>query len=285
MTSIISKQWLLARMYETDLVIVDCRFVMGQPEAGRIAYEEEHIPGAIYFDLEKDLSNRVTEHGGRHPLPDMENFRRTLERVGINNDIRVIAYDDQGGAMASRLWWLLQYIGHSTTYVMNEGFTNWKQAGYPLTDKQPIRIPQSFTPHIQHDMVVSMEEVRTSSIEHTSLLIDSREPNRYLGLEEPIDPVAGHIPSAINRFWKDLKLDNGSWKSTIELQDHFKDIPKEQEIIVYCGSGVTACPNILGLVKSGYTRVKLYAGSWSDWISYSGNPTAMGDEEDREEAY
>jgi len=279
MTSIISKQWLLARMYETDLVIVDCRFIMGQPEAGRMAYEEEHIPGAVYFDLEKDLSSRLTEHGGRHPLPDMENFRRTLERVGINNDTRVIAYDDQGGAMASRLWWLLQYIGHSSTFIMNEGFSNWKQSGYPLTDKQPIRIPQSFTPHIQHDMVISMEEVKASTLEHATLIIDSREHNRYLGLEEPIDPVAGHIPSAINRFWKDMKSAKGDWKSSVELQEHFKEIPKEQEIIVYCGSGVTACPNILGLVESGYTRVKLYAGSWSDWISYEGNPIAIGDEQ------
>ncbi|OAB38791.1 3-mercaptopyruvate sulfurtransferase [Paenibacillus macquariensis subsp. defensor] len=278
MTSIISKQWLLARMYETDLVIVDCRFIMGQPEAGRIAYEEEHIPGAVYFDLEKDLSSRVTEHGGRHPLPDMENFRSTLERVGINNDTRVIAYDDQGGAMASRLWWLLHYIGHSSTYIMNEGFSNWKQAGYPLTDKQPIRIPQSFTPHIQHDMVVTMEDVRTSSNDRSSLIIDSREPNRYLGLEEPIDAFAGHIPGAINKFWKELKTDNGAWKSTEEIQEHFNDIPKDQEIIIYCGSGVTACPNILGLVESGYTGVKLYAGSWSDWISYAGNAVATGEE-------
>ncbi len=278
MTSIISKQWLLARLYETDLVIVDCRFVMEQPEAGRITYEGEHIPGAIYLDLETDLSSPIAEHGGRHPLPDMESFRKTLERAGINNESRIVAYDDQGGAMASRLWWLLQYMGHSATYIMNEGFSNWKQASYPLTGKQPIRIPQSFTPHIQHDMVVSMEEVRRSSSDPTTLLIDSREHNRYLGLEEPIDPVAGHIPSAINRFWKELKSDHGDWKSTAELQEHFKDIPKDQEIIVYCGSGVTACPNILGLVESGYTRVKLYAGSWSDWISYEGNTVATGEE-------
>ena len=278
MTSIISKQWLLARLYEPDLVIVDCRFVMGQPEAGRMAYEEEHIPGAVYFDLDIDLASQVSDHGGRHPLPDMEQFRRTLERVGINNDTRIVAYDDQGGAMASRLWWLLQYIGHSSTYIMNEGFTNWKQSGYPLSDKQPIRIPQSFSPHIQHDMVVTMEDVSKASVDHTSLLIDSREPNRYLGLEEPIDSVAGHIPSAINLFWKGLKLDNGTWKSPEELQNHFKDIPKDQEIIVYCGSGVTACPNILGLYEAGYTQVKLYAGSWSDWISYEGNEIATGEE-------
>lgn len=280
LTTIISKQWLLARLYETDLVIIDCRFIMGMADAqaGRIAYEEEHISGAVYFDLEMDLSSPISQHGGRHPLPDMDKFIKTLERAGINNDSRIVAYDDQGGAMASRLWWLLQYIGHTNTYVMNEGFTNWKQAGYPLTNKQPIRIPQSYTPHMQHDMVVSMEDVRDSSNDHTSLLIDSREPNRYLGLEEPIDAVAGHIPGAINKFWKDLKMDNGTWKSTEDIHEHFNDIPKDQDVIVYCGSGVTACPNILGLHEAGFTNVKLYAGSWSDWISYEGNPVAIGKE-------
>ncbi|MHA0858324.1 sulfurtransferase [Paenibacillus sp. CMAA1364] len=277
MNFIISKQWLLARLYEPDLIIIDCRFVMGQQEAGRIAYEAEHIPGAVYLDLEKDLSSPVTQHGGRHPLPDIHKFIRTLEQIGVNNDSRIVIYDDQGGAMASRLWWLLQYVGHSSAYVMNEGFSSWKQSQYPVSDTQPIRIPQTFTPHIQHDLVVSMEDVRKASLNRTSIIIDSRETNRYLGLEEPIDPVAGHIPSAINKFWKEMKLDNGSWKSKDELQTHFKDIPKDQEIIVYCGSGVTACPNILGLHEVGYSNVKLYAGSWSDWISYEENPVATGE--------
>lgn len=273
----ISKQWLLARLYEPDLVIIDCRFSMGDTQAGRIAYEEDHIPGAVYFDLELDLSSPISQHGGRHPLPDMDKFIKTLERNGINNESRIIAYDDQGGAMAARLWWLLQYLGHSATYVMNEGFSNWKKSGYPVSDKQPIRIPQSFTAEIQHGVVVNMEYVKKATVDPSTLLIDSREPNRYLGLEEPIDTVAGHIPSAINLFWKELLDDNGQWKSTIELQDHFKDIPKDQEIIVYCGSGITACPNILALSDAGYTRVKLYAGSWSDWISYEDNEIATGE--------
>jgi thiosulfate/3-mercaptopyruvate sulfurtransferase len=276
LTSIISKQWLLARLYESDLVIVDCRFVMGQPEAGRTAYENEHIPGAVYLDLEMDLSSPVAQHGGRHPLPDTNKFVKTIERLGINNETRVVAYDDQGGAMSSRLWWLMKYLGHNEVYTMNEGFTGWKKAGYPSSDKQSIRVPQTFTPQIQYNMVVNMEDVRIATANRTSLLVDSREHNRYLGLEEPIDSIAGHIPSAINRFWKEVLNEDGRIKSSVELQNHFKDIPEDQDIIVYCGSGVTACPNILGLTEAGYTRVKLYTGSWSDWISYEENLVATG---------
>jgi thiosulfate/3-mercaptopyruvate sulfurtransferase len=278
MTSIISKQWLLARMYEPDLVIVDCRFIMGQPDAGSAAYEEEHIPGAVYMDLEKDLSAQVAEHGGRHPLPDPDRLVKRLEQLGISNHVRIVAYDDQGGAMASRFWWLMRYLGHAEVYIMNEGFSDWKNSGYPIKTDQPIRIPQSYVPEINPDMLIDVEGVRLTSLQRSSILVDSREPARYQGLEEPIDSIAGHIPGAINKFWKDLKDEQGHWKKGTPLDQHFEDIPHDQEIIVYCGSGVTACPNILGLYEAGYTQVKLYGGSWSDWISYEGNPVATGKE-------
>ncbi|MGF7047733.1 thiosulfate/3-mercaptopyruvate sulfurtransferase [Paenibacillus sp. DS2015] len=278
MTSIISKQWLLARMYEPDLVIIDCRFIMGQPEAGRSAYEEEHIPGAVYLDLEKDLSAPVTEHGGRHPLPDPDHLVKRLQQLGISNDTRIIAYDDQGGAMASRLWWLMRYLGHSEVYIMNEGFSDWKNSSYPVTTDQPIRVPQSYVANLNADMLVDVEGVRQASLQRSSILIDSREPARYQGLEETIDAVAGHIPGAINKFWKELKDEQGHWKKPALLDQHFDDLPRDQEIIVYCGSGVTACPNVLGLYEAGYTQVKLYGGSWSDWISYERNEIATGEE-------
>lgn len=276
MTSIISKQWLLARMYEPDLVIVDCRFTMGQPDAGSAAYEEEHIPGAVYMDLEKDLSAPVAKNGGRHPLPDPDRLVKRLEQLGISNDVRIVAYDDQGGAMASRLWWLMRYLGHSEVYIMNEGFSDWKNSGYPIKKDQPIRIPQSYVPEINPDMLIDVEGVRQASLQRSSILVDSREPARYQGLEEPIDSVAGHIPGAINKFWKELKDEQGHWKKGALLNQHFEDIPRDQEIIVYCGSGVTACPNILGLYEAGYNQVKLYGGSWSDWISYGDNPIVTG---------
>lgn len=279
MEPIISTRWLLARLYEPDLVIIDCRFLLSDPEAGRKAYTEDHIPGAIYLHLEEQLSAPLRSHGGRHPLPDLSQLTTALSKVGINRDSIVVAYDDQGGAYASRLWWMLKYLGHERVYVMDEGYSAWKNAKFPVSDHQAIRIPSQYVADVQHDMLVSMEDVQQVSSQGGTLLIDSRENRRYLGLEEPIDPKAGHIPGAINKFWKDVLDENGRWKSNEVLKEHYEGIDPEQEIIVYCGSGVSACPNVLALGRAGYKNVKLYAGSWSDWISYEENPVATGEED------
>ena len=283
MNIIVQPRWLLARMYEPDLVIVDCRFQLGAPEAGRKAYEQDHIPGALYADLETDLSAPVTEHGGRHPLPDSQAFAAFIGKLGIDQDTRVVAYDDQGGAFAARLWWLLRYHGHRRTYILDGGYSKWKELGYSVSyAKPPVIVPKTFVPELQPDMLVSMQEVRERLGNSRTLLIDSREPRRYRGEEEPIDRKAGHIPGARNLFWKDSLNGDGLWKSAEEQKERFAaaglDPEGEQEIIVYCGSGVTACPNVLALEQAGYRNVKLYAGSWSDWISYEDNPVAMGEE-------
>ncbi|GAB6989218.1 sulfurtransferase [Paenibacillus pini] len=282
MNTLVSKPWVLARIFEPDVTIVDCRFILGQPTAGRDAYEESHIPGAIYLDLEADLSDPAAEHGGRHPLPDVERLAALLGKLGMNNDTRIIAYDDQGGSNASRLWWLLTYIGHENVYVMDEGFSAWTGAKYPVSKDQAIRVPSTYTAKVKTEWVVGVETIRDviSGADDSSnvVLIDSREPRRYAGLEEPIDKKTGHIPSALNKFWKGVHDEHGRWKSAAKLQEHFADMPKDRELIVYCGSGVTACPNILALREAGYDNVKLYAGSWSDWISYSENPVATGKE-------
>lgn len=283
MDSIVSKQWLLARMYEPDLIIVDCRFQLGSPKAGQDAFKASHIPGAIYLDLEEDLSAPIGEHGGRHPLPDPQTLAQRLSQVGISNSSHIIAYDDQGGMYASRLWWLLRWLGHDNVYVMDEGFTSWKEAGYPVTDAIAVQIPSTFQYRIRKDMVVDMQTVRLNLDNPSVLLVDSREPARYQGLQEPIDAKAGHIPNAINSLWKNVLKDqaSGSWKNEEELREHFAPITQaldyDKEVIVYCGSGVSACPNVLALYKLGYDQVKLYAGSWSDWISYSENPVATGE--------
>lgn len=277
MNNIVSMKWLLARLYEPDLVIVDCRFALGKPESGRAAYEESHIPRAVYLDLEKDLSSPITRHGGRHPLPDMDQLAKRLGQSGIQKSSRVVIYDDQGGAMASRLWWLLKYTGHEQAYVLDEGFTAWKNASYPVTDEQPIVIPVPYDINLKPDKLVLVDEVRAASQHGNKILIDSREPRRYAGAEEPLDAKAGHIPGAVNCFWKGVLDDAGHWKDAGALRKHFSDIPEDAEIIVYCGSGVTACPNVLALEEAGYGNVKLYAGSWSDWISYEENPVATGE--------
>ncbi|WP_342549526.1 sulfurtransferase [Paenibacillus sp. FSL P2-0089] len=298
MDATVSKRWLLARLYEPEQTIVDCRFTLGQPKAGRDSYQQEHIPGAIYLDLKLDLSSPVSEHGGRHPLPDPEVLAARLSKLGIGNDTRIVAYDDENGMNAARLWWLLRYLGHEQVFILEGGFSQWKEGKYPVTDHQPVRVPSTFTANVQPQMLAGVEEVREVSektvnnagaesesdvnvadaVPALPVLIDSRANDRYHGQNETLDPVGGHIPGAVNYFWKDTQNLDGSFKSAEQLEEHFAGLDKDREIIVYCGSGVTACPNVLALEKAGYTNVRLYAGSWSDWISYEDNPVATGDE-------
>ncbi|WP_025688317.1 sulfurtransferase [Paenibacillus zanthoxyli] len=281
MDSVVSTRWLLARLYEPELVIADCRFLLSDPEAGRSAYLKDHIPGAVYLHLEEQLSAPVGPHGGRHPLPEPALIAAVLGQAGISRDSIVVAYDDQGGAFASRLWWMLRYLGHDKVYVMDEGYSAWKAADFPVSDSQPVRIPTAYEPEVHPEMLASAQEVTQYSQAGGStvpLLIDSREPRRYAGLEEPIDAKAGHIPGAVNRFWKDVLDEQGRWKDAAVLKEQFASIDPSRETIVYCGSGVTACPNVLALHRAGYDKVRLYAGSWSDWISYEENPVATGEE-------
>lgn len=278
MNNIVSMAWVLEHIGERDVVIADCRFTLGKPDAGREAYEASHIPGAVYLDLEKDLSATVDEHGGRHPLPDIFELTVALSRAGIGNETRVIAYDDQGGIMASRLWWLLKYLGHEQVFVMDEGFTAWKNAGHPVSDEPAAPVPAKFLATVQHTMLAEMDQVKELLGQDRVTLIDSREAPRYRGEVEPLDRVAGHIPGAINRFWKDGLTASGAWKNAAEQAARFNDLDRDGELIVYCGSGVSATPNVIALQEAGFSKVRLYAGSWSDWISYSENPIATGEE-------
>ena len=300
MEATVSKRWLLARLYEPEQTIVDCRFTLGKPETGRESYEQEHIPGAVYLDLELDLSSPVSEHGGRHPLPDPQVLAARLAKLGIGNDSRIVAYDDESGMNAARLWWLLRYLGHEQVYILEGGFSAWKAEKYPVTDHQPVRVPSTFVAKVQPQMLAGVNEVRevsektveagtsvsdsnsnSSSVANSAtplpVLIDSRANDRYHGQNETMDKKAGHIPGAVNFFWKDTQNADGSYKSAEQLAEHFAGLDKDREIIVYCGSGVTACPNVLALEKAGFKKVRLYAGSWSDWISYEENPVATGE--------
>jgi thiosulfate/3-mercaptopyruvate sulfurtransferase len=208
-----------------------------------------------------------------------------LTKLGIGNDSRIVAYDDESGMNAARLWWLLRYLGHEQVFILEGGFSQWKAGKYPVTDHQPVRVPSTFTANVQTHMLVDVEEVRRVS-EKTAdagadaantILIDSRANERYHGRNETLDPVGGHIPGALNFFWKDPQNADGSFKSAEQLEEHFAGLDKDREIIVYCGSGVTACPNVLALEKAGFKNVRLYAGSWSDWISYEENAVATGE--------
>ncbi|MBM6619312.1 sulfurtransferase [Bacillus suaedaesalsae] len=271
MSNIKSFEWVLENIDNPNVRIFDCRFQLHDPAAGAKLYTEEHLPNAFYMDLEKDLSSEIQEHGGRHPLPDIQKLTEKLSRLGVDDLVTVVAYDDQNGAMASRLWWLMKYLGHEDVFVLNGNFSSWKEQGLPLDTAISAIKRRNFHPSIQKHIVASVEDVKAKLDNPQTILIDSREPNRYLGIEEPIDKISGHIPGAVNYFWQE-SFENGLWKNQAHLEKRFQNIPKDKEVIVYCGSGVTACPNILSLKEAGYENVLLYAGSWSDWITYSDNP-------------
>ncbi len=254
-----------------DLKIIDCRFALGDPDLGRQQYETAHLPGAEYLDLNRDLSSPVQVHGGRHPLPDDRFFGAKLAAMGINSDTLVIAYDDSRFAFAARLWWLLRYYGHDRVAILDGGYSNWVKAGYAVT----ADLPQSpahgdFQPQLQSDWIVDIDLVKAIQASPAHLLIDSREPDRYLGKTEPIDPVAGHIPSAVNYPWQGVSTPAGFALPIEAHQQRWAAISPDIEPIVYCGSGVTACVNLFSLHLAGIAPAKLYPGSWSDWISYEG---------------
>jgi thiosulfate/3-mercaptopyruvate sulfurtransferase len=276
MSAIVSQAWLAEHLGTPDVIVVDCRFTLGQPDAGSDSYLLDHIEGAYYLDLERDMSGAKAAHGGRHPLPDLGAFSIRIGELGVDATKKVIAYDDQGGAMASRLWWMLQFLGHTEVYVLDQGYSSWKAAGYAVSDELPIAAPRIFSPKVHRTMLASKDEVKDKLGRSGTVLIDSREAKRYQGIEEPIDAVAGHIPGAKNYFWKDVLNEQGAWKRIEEIKAQFADLREAEEIIVYCGSGVSACPNVLALKEAGFPAVKLYSGSWSDWISYEGNPIATG---------
>jgi thiosulfate/3-mercaptopyruvate sulfurtransferase len=265
---VISPQWLAEHLNDPNITIIDCRFALANPELGQQQYQQSHIPGAFYLDLNQDLSSPVQKHGGRHPLPDVNSLAAKLAKMGVHSgETLIVAYDDSRFAFASRLWWLLRYFGHSPVTLLDGGFSAWQAAGYAVTADSPTVKPGQFTPQLHPEMVVDIDTVRATQDLPNVILIDSREGDRYLGKHEPIDPVAGHIPGAINLPWQQVSDTDGKVKQTEQLQ-RWSEYNNAEEIIVYCGSGVTACVNLWSMEFAGLKTGKLYAGSWSDWCSY-----------------
>jgi thiosulfate/3-mercaptopyruvate sulfurtransferase len=268
-TPLVTSSWLAEHLDDPTVVIVDCRFSLMEPDLGRHQYAEAHIPGAAYLHLNHDLSGPVQAHGGRHPLPDIDRFAHTLSSIGITSgQSYVVAYDDSRFAFASRLWWLLRYLGHDRVAVLDGGFQSWKDAGYAVTQASPDTHPGTFKPMVRSPMAVTRDDILDRSSAPGIVLVDSRSGERYRGEHEPIDPIAGHIPGAINLFWQEVTDERGMAVEADQQRSRWNSFSQADEIMVYCGSGVTACVNLLSLELAGISTGKLYAGSWSDWCSY-----------------
>ncbi len=273
---IVSVDWLRLHLEDPEVVVIDCRFSLMEPDAGRHQYKVSHIPGAYYLDLNQDLASPPMRHGGRHPLPDLDDFSHKLRRMGISPDTWVVLYDSARLSYASRAWWLLRYLGHDRTLLLNGGWQAWTSANYPISTHHPaVRTGAAigrFGPQPQVNWIVEIEQVKAAIDQAKAhpdqiILIDSRETVRYRGEREPIDPIAGHIPGAVNYPWQQVTDGRGFMNPDQDQRARWQTIQDIPEIIVYCGSGVTACVNLLSLHVAGITG-KLYVGSWSDWCSY-----------------
>lgn len=274
--NIVDAQWLLDNFNNDRLVLLDCRFDLNDREYGEKEYKKSHIKGAYYVDLEKDLTGNKKEHGGRHPLPEIDKFIERMQSLGINNNSIIVIYDDGDLPAASRLWWMLKYIGMDRVYVLESGFNQWKKKGLETTDEIPmVRSNGKLDINIQSHMICDIKAVKESMGNKNAVIIDSRAKDRYLGIVEPIDKRGGHIPGALNYFWKDIFNDN-KIKNEKELRLKFKELSEYEKIIIHCGSGITACPNIIAMDEIGIKPV-LYLGGWSDWVSYDENQAIKGE--------
>jgi thiosulfate/3-mercaptopyruvate sulfurtransferase len=270
-TTIISPEILLSHLSDPDWAIFDCRFDLKDPNWGLINYQESHIPGAVYAHLDRDLSAPVIPaQTGRHPLPAVEDLAARFSAWGINHQTQVVVYDTAGGAYAARLWWLLRFLGHTAAAVLDGGFQSWQKAGYPLSTGIETHSPSVFTPQPNWDMIATTQEVEQVHSNPHYRLIDARAPERFRGEVEPIDPVAGHISGAVNRFHGANLQPDGKFLPPEVLRSQFSDLINPvllENTIVYCGSGVTSCHHLVALERAGLPSARLYVGSWSEWIT------------------
>lgn len=268
-TALISTTELKSNLDRPDWLVVDCRFDLARPAAGEEAYAIAHISGAVYAHLDRDLSGPITPHTGRHPLPAPEQFAATLSRWGVSTETQVVAYDADAGAFASRLWWLLRWVGHRRAAVLDGGFKAWQSAGLPVTAQRPTRTASRFIAHPDRSMWLDAAQVAERVGRSDWRLLDARAPERFAGEVEPLDPVAGHVPGARNHPFASSMGENGRLLPADQLRERFAASQAgvaDSNTIAMCGSGVTACHLLLALEAAGKPGAKLYAGSWSEWI-------------------
>ncbi len=278
--TLISSAQLAANWPRPDWVVVDCRFALPEPELGAQQYQLGHIAGAHYAHLNRDLSGPVRPgHTGRHPLPDVETLERTLGSWGITAGVQVVAYDASGGTMAARLWLLLRWLGHAAAAVLDGGLPAWQAAGHALSSAPAPQTPRRFSATLNNSLLASAAEVAAVRTQAQRALLDVRSAERFRGEQELLDAVAGHIPGARNAPHTDCLQPDGHFRPAAELNAHFDALlhgTSSADCILYCGSGVTAAHTALALQHAGHALPRVYAGSWSEWITDAARPVATG---------
>jgi thiosulfate/3-mercaptopyruvate sulfurtransferase len=278
-TTLVSPSELRLHLDDAGWVICDCRHDLVDTEAGRRAYAESHIPGARFVHIDDDLSAPKTGRNGRHPLPDPGRFARRLGELGISNASQVVGYDASGGYYAARLWWMLRWLGHEAAAVLDGGWNAWLAASHSITNQLPRIKAARFSARSRSDLLTDAASVAARLGKGGPLLLDARAPNRYRGENETLDPVAGHIPGAANRFFQSNLDPAGHFKPAAALRQEFAELlggSAPHQVTHYCGSGVTACHNLLAMEIAGLSGSRLYPGSWSEWVSDRSRPVATG---------
>lgn len=278
-TTLVSTDTLAA--HAREWAIVDCRFDLANAAWGREQYQAAHIPGAVYAHLNDDLSGPRTGTNGRHPMPSDEALVALLERLGIGNGTQVVAYDQDAGSYASRFWWLLRYAGHTAAAVLDGGFAKWAAEGRTVQAGSETRQRATFRPSFNRALVLTVGDVERRRQDGRTLLVDARAGERFEGRSETIDKKAGHIPGARNRFFRDNLAPDGTMLGADALRAAFASVldgRSPAETVMYCGSGVTACHNLLAMAHAGLDGSALYTGSWSEWSSDPSRPIATGPE-------
>ncbi len=274
-TTIVSTRELAAHATDAQWVVVDCRFKLADEDWGAREYQRAHIPGAAYAHLGHDLSSPANGTNGRHPLPNPDTLIDTFGRLGIANGAQVVAYDQDSGMFASRLWWLLRWMGHDSVAVLDGGFARWMSESRPTASGEHATAAKRFAGAPRAAMTTNAADVAALMDRRDTLLVDARAPERFRGETEPLDRVAGHIPGAANHFFQGNLDEHGTFRSPADLRARLSSTlagTTPDHVVCYCGSGVTACHNLLALEHAGLRGAKLYAGSWSEWSSDPARP-------------
>jgi thiosulfate/3-mercaptopyruvate sulfurtransferase len=267
-TTLISTDVLASHLDDSSWFIADCRYNLKDEQWGPTQYVASHIPGAVFVSLAHDLAGSRTGSNGRHPLPSPDSMTATFGRLGIGDHTQVIAYDQDAGPFASRLWWMLRYMGHDAVAVLDGGFAKWTLERRPVRGGDEKRAAAAFTPALRREMRLTVDDVMAHLGDPSILLVDARSPERFEGQPDPLDSISGHIPGAHNRFYRHNISREGTMRSAGELKADFERVLGDRspsEAVMYCGSGVTACHNLLAMEHAGLRGAKLFAGSWSEW--------------------